>query len=51
MILKQEIQLSGLIALSPSTPALRDDRAINEYYTLRHRWRRYQNGTRAADLR
>jgi predicted membrane-bound spermidine synthase len=51
MILRQEIQLADLIALSPSTPALRDDRPINEYYTLRHRWRRYQNGTRAADLR
>jgi hypothetical protein len=39
MILSQEIQLSDLIARSPSTPALRDDRPINEYYTLRHRWR------------
>jgi hypothetical protein len=39
MILSQEIQLSDLIARSPSTPALRDDRPINEYYTLRHRIR------------
>ena len=39
IILSQEIQLADLIALSPSTPALRDDRPINEYYTLRHRWR------------
>ena len=36
MILNQEVQLSALIARSPSTPALRDDRPINEYYTLRH---------------
>jgi spermidine synthase len=39
MILNQEIQLADLIALSPSTPALRDDRPINEYYSLRHRMR------------
>jgi hypothetical protein len=35
MILRQEIQLADLIAQPPSTQALRDDRPINEYYTLR----------------
>ena len=42
MILENEIPIADLIARAPSTPALRDDRPINEYYVLR-RWRR---GTR-----
>lgn len=46
-ILGNEIDIGKLIAESPATPALRDDRPINEYYVLR---RLFQNGTGAADL-
>jgi len=51
MLLRQEIQLADLIAQSPSTPALRDDRPINEYYTLRKHLRsarRSSTGPRPA---
>lgn len=34
-ILSREIDIRQLIAKSPATPALRDDRPINEYYMLR----------------
>ena len=34
-VLSNEITLDQLIALSPSTPALQDDRPINEYFLLR----------------
>ena len=34
-VLQREIPVNELIALSPSTPALSDDRPINEYYLLR----------------
>jgi spermidine synthase len=37
-VLQNEIPIERLIAKSPATPALRDDRPINEYYALRH-WR------------
>lgn len=36
-LLTHEVPLQTLIALSPNTPALSDDRPINEYYVLR-RW-------------
>ena len=35
IILGNEIHLEKLIALAPTTPALSDDRPINEYYVLR----------------
>ncbi len=34
-VLSQPVKLDQLIALSPSTPALQDDRPINEYFLLR----------------
>jgi len=37
-VLRQEVSLDALVGLSPNTPALSDDRPINEYYLLR-RWR------------
>lgn len=37
-VLRQEVSLEELIRLSPDTPALSDDRPVNEYYLLR-RWR------------
>jgi len=42
-VLRNEIKIETLIAKSPATPALRDDRPINEYCALRgalRRWRR-----------
>jgi spermidine synthase len=36
ILLSRETSPEQMIALSPSTPALRDDRPINEYYLLRH---------------
>jgi spermidine synthase len=42
-VLRHEVGIETLIAKSPGTPALRDDRPINEYYALRRRlrhWRR-----------
>ena len=36
--ISQEQQMDELIAASPDTPALTDDRPINEYYKVRH-WR------------
>jgi spermidine synthase len=36
MILDGEIQIADLIGRSPSTPALSDDRPINEYFAIRH---------------
>jgi spermidine synthase len=35
LVLAQPVSLDDLIALSPSTPALQDDRPINEYFLLR----------------
>jgi len=35
LILSKPVTLEQLIALSPSTPALQDDRPINEYFLLR----------------
>jgi hypothetical protein len=43
-VLQNEVPIETLIAPSPATPALRDDRPINEYYALRRRlrhWRRH----------
>ena len=37
-VLRQEVSLDALVGLSPNTPALSDDRPINEYYLL-HLWR------------
>ena len=34
-LLQQELPVDPLIAASPSTPALTDDRPINEYYAFR----------------
>jgi hypothetical protein len=34
-LLKGELTLDSLIASSPDTPALTDDRPINEYYLVR----------------
>jgi spermidine synthase len=39
-LLKHETTLDEMIAKSPATPALRDDRPINEYYRLRRRRQR-----------
>jgi predicted membrane-bound spermidine synthase len=38
-VLRNEIPIETVIAKSPATPSLRDDRPINEYYALRRRWR------------
>jgi predicted membrane-bound spermidine synthase len=35
LLLSHELSLGRMIALSPNTPALQDDRPINEYYLLR----------------
>ncbi len=42
-LLDNELPLDQLIAVSPNTPPLTDDRPINEYYVVRrtlHRWHR-----------
>jgi spermidine synthase len=36
LLLSRETRPEQMIALSPGTPALQDDRPINEYYLLRH---------------
>jgi spermidine synthase len=36
LLLSRETNPQQMIALSPQTPALQDDRPINEYYLLRH---------------
>jgi spermidine synthase len=36
LLLSRESRPEQMIALSPQTPALQDDRPINEYYLLRH---------------
>jgi hypothetical protein len=35
LMLSREISIDQLIALSPSSPALSDDRPMNEYYLVR----------------
>jgi len=35
-VLQREVKIDDIIAKSPLTPALTDDRPINEYYFLRH---------------
>src|SRR5579863_2758739 len=37
LLLSRELKPEQMIALSPRTPALRDDRPINEYYMIRRR--------------
>ena len=42
-VLSDELDLDQLIAASPNTPSVTDDRPTNEYYILRkwaQRWRR-----------
>jgi spermidine synthase len=41
-VLQNEVPIEMLIAPSPGTPALRDDRPINEYYALRRRIRHWR---------
>jgi spermidine synthase len=41
-VLQNEVAIETLIAPSPGTPALRDDRPINEYYALRRRIRHWR---------
>jgi len=36
LLLSRELKPEQMIALSPNTPPLQDDRPINEYYLLRH---------------
>jgi hypothetical protein len=36
-LLQNELGIDQLVAMSPATPALSDDRPINEYYVLRRR--------------
>ena len=36
LLLSRESRIEQMIALSPTTPALKDDRPVNEYYLLRH---------------
>jgi hypothetical protein len=38
-LLKNETSIDQMIAESPATPALQDDRPMNEYYYIRHRIR------------
>ena len=42
-LLQSEVPIETVILQSPTTPALTDDRPINEYYVLRRRWRREVN--------
>ena len=35
-VLEREVRIDDIIAKSPLTPALTDDRPTNEYYFLRH---------------
>ena len=46
----QEMALDSLIAVAPRTPAITDDRPVNEYYILR-KWTRHDRGTAEARLR
>lgn len=39
LLLQGQVKMEQLISLSPSTPALSDDRPINEYFALRRHWR------------
>jgi spermidine synthase len=45
-VLQNEVPIETLIAPSPGTPALRDDRPINEYYALRRRIRHWRKTRR-----
>jgi spermidine synthase/MFS family permease len=42
-LLRSEVPIEAVILESPTTPALSDDRPINEYYVLHRRWRREVN--------
>ena len=46
-LLKQELPVDPLIAASPNTPALTDDRPINEYYAVRQ-WLHPENPSAAS---
>ena len=46
-LLSQELDVDELIAASPETPALTDDRPINEYYILR-KWAQRRHRSAAA---
>jgi spermidine synthase len=46
-LLHHEMPIEGLIALAPDSPALTDDRPINEYYVLWH-WRHPRPAARSA---
>jgi len=37
-VLSQEVKMTNFLALSPETPAIQDDRPINEYFLLRKVW-------------
>jgi len=41
-VLRHEVEIETLMAKSEGTPALRDDRPINEYYALRRRLRHWR---------
>ena len=41
-VLSQEVKMEQLFSLSPGTPALQDDRPINEYFLMR-RWFKFHN--------
>jgi spermidine synthase len=38
VVLNSELPLQQIIAQAPDTVALQDDRPVNEYYALRHKW-------------
>jgi predicted membrane-bound spermidine synthase len=46
-LLQQELPVDQLVAESPDTPALTDNRPINEYFALRH-WRHSENPATTA---
>ena len=46
-LLKQELAVAQLIAASPNTPALTDDRPVNEYYAVRQ-WLHPENPAAAV---
>jgi len=48
-VLQNEVPIETLIAKSPATPALRDDRPVNEYYALRRRLRHRRHESEEND--
>ncbi len=49
VMLEREVNVDDIIAKSPATPALTDDRPINEYYFLRHKHRRTERSALVVD--